>query len=142
MKRCPECRRDYYDETLLYCLEDGTALVSGLPDEPATAILGKTDGVSDRRTQAELHTTDQTAVLPSRVVPAPKSGFNKRLLLAPALLGIIVLGGFILYRYVNPVASGQINSIAVFRSKIAAAGFELRTYAGAGEGSLRPLRTP
>jgi hypothetical protein len=23
MKRCPECRRDYYDETLLYCLEKG-----------------------------------------------------------------------------------------------------------------------
>ena len=23
MKRCPECRRDYYDDTLLYCLDDG-----------------------------------------------------------------------------------------------------------------------
>jgi hypothetical protein len=23
MKRCPECRRDYFDETLLYCLDDG-----------------------------------------------------------------------------------------------------------------------
>ena len=22
MKRCSECRRDYHDETLLYCLED------------------------------------------------------------------------------------------------------------------------
>ncbi|MGB5015483.1 MAG: hypothetical protein WBO68_15790 [Pyrinomonadaceae bacterium] len=42
MKRCPECRRDYYDDTLLYCLEDGNALVQGSvpsPDEPATAIL-------------------------------------------------------------------------------------------------------
>jgi TolB protein len=29
MKRCPECRRDYYDETLLYCLDDGIALVDG-----------------------------------------------------------------------------------------------------------------
>src|SRR5688500_13770011 len=39
MKRCPECRRDYYDETLLYCLDDGTALVDGPRwDEPATAI--------------------------------------------------------------------------------------------------------
>src|SRR5687767_15664132 len=31
MKRCPKCRRDYYDGSLLYCLEDGAALVSGVP---------------------------------------------------------------------------------------------------------------
>ena len=29
MKRCPECRRDYYDDSLIYCLEDGVALVQG-----------------------------------------------------------------------------------------------------------------
>ncbi|HVF29659.1 MAG TPA: hypothetical protein VNA22_01765 [Pyrinomonadaceae bacterium] len=41
MKRCPECRRDYYDETLRYCLDDGAALVEGPAsvEEPATAIL-------------------------------------------------------------------------------------------------------
>src|SRR5262245_6243462 len=33
MKRCPKCRRDYTDETLNYCLDDGVALVEG----PATA---------------------------------------------------------------------------------------------------------
>jgi len=26
MKRCPECRRDYYDDTLVYCLDDGARL--------------------------------------------------------------------------------------------------------------------
>ena len=41
MKRCPECRRDYYDDTLLYCLDDGSRLLDGPAsmDEPATAIL-------------------------------------------------------------------------------------------------------
>lgn len=40
MKRCPECRKDYLDDSLLYCLDDGTALVQGsVTDEPATAIL-------------------------------------------------------------------------------------------------------
>ena len=29
MKRCPECRRDYYDETLLFCLDDGSRLLEG-----------------------------------------------------------------------------------------------------------------
>ena len=40
MKRCPECRKDYLDDSLLYCLDDGTMLVQGsVTDEPATAIL-------------------------------------------------------------------------------------------------------
>lgn len=41
MKRCPECRRDYYDDSLLYCLDDGNALLAGpvTEDECSTAIL-------------------------------------------------------------------------------------------------------
>ncbi|MEO7674512.1 MAG: tetratricopeptide repeat protein [Pyrinomonadaceae bacterium] len=41
MKRCPECRRDYYDDTLLYCLDDGNALLEGPASlrESATAIF-------------------------------------------------------------------------------------------------------
>ena len=66
MKRCPECRRDYYDDTLSYCLADGAALVYGLSDdEPATAILHTTDAVSDAPTRAQIHTTEQTAIFPS-----------------------------------------------------------------------------
>lgn len=46
MKRCPECRRDYFDETLLYCLDDGSALLEGpaSADEKATAILSGLPG--------------------------------------------------------------------------------------------------
>ncbi|MGD9631503.1 MAG: tetratricopeptide repeat protein [Pyrinomonadaceae bacterium] len=29
MKRCPECRRDYYDDKLFFCLDDGSALLEG-----------------------------------------------------------------------------------------------------------------
>lgn len=39
MKRCPECRKDYLDDSLLYCLDDGTPLVQGTAAEPATAIF-------------------------------------------------------------------------------------------------------
>src|SRR6185436_6222674 len=40
MKRCPECRKDYLDDSLMYCLDDGVALVQGaVADEPRTAIL-------------------------------------------------------------------------------------------------------
>jgi tetratricopeptide (TPR) repeat protein len=41
MKRCPECRRDYFDDSLLYCLDDGAALLEGPANsyEMPTAIL-------------------------------------------------------------------------------------------------------
>ncbi len=39
MKRCPECRRDYSDDTLSFCLDDGERLVDGPYSEPATEIL-------------------------------------------------------------------------------------------------------
>ena len=29
MKRCPECRRDYFDDTLFFCLDDGSPLLEG-----------------------------------------------------------------------------------------------------------------
>ena len=70
MKRCPECRRDYYDDSLLYCLEDGTALLQGsvpLPDEPATAILSEPEAAAtgfrdgEEKTRTFIHTTDAEA---------------------------------------------------------------------------------
>ena len=129
MKRCPECRRDYYDDTLLYCLDDGNALLEGpanlseppasaggqFGDEPATAILHSTAAPGEAPTRAQIHMTDQTAVLPTGtgdIVPKPR-GLDKRLLAALFLLAIIILGGFIGYRYFKPGTSEQINSIAV-----------------------------
>src|SRR5688572_2847268 len=105
MKRCPECRRDYYDDSLLYCLEDGAALVQGSVsvDEPATAIFQSTDAPAEAATSAQLNTTNRTAILPTDtggVIPESR-GFDKRLLAAPLLLAIIVLGGFVGYRYFN-----------------------------------------
>ncbi|MBP7377107.1 MAG: tetratricopeptide repeat protein [Pyrinomonadaceae bacterium] len=120
MKRCPECRRDYYDDTLLYCLDDGNALLEGPAtassgDEPATAILHSTAAPGEAQTRAQIQMTDQTAILPGRtgdIVPEAR-GFDKRLLFAPIALAVIVLGGFYGYRYLKPAAGGPINSIAV-----------------------------
>ncbi|MEJ7625196.1 MAG: hypothetical protein WKF34_14490 [Pyrinomonadaceae bacterium] len=113
MKRCPECRRDYYDDTLLYCLDDGNSLLEGpaTMDEPATAILHTTDAVGDAPTRAQIHTTGQTAALPSGISGLPKRSFDKRLLAIPFLLAVIALGGFFSYRYFS--TTKQIESIAV-----------------------------
>ncbi|MEO5858279.1 MAG: hypothetical protein ABIR33_04945 [Pyrinomonadaceae bacterium] len=130
MKRCPECRRDYVDDTLLYCLEDGSELVQGSVallsepeavatgfdcyDEPHTAIFHETATAGEPATRAQIYTTEQTAVLPSGMTELPKpKTFDKRLLLAPVALAVIVLGGFLGYRYLSAAGTEQVNSIAV-----------------------------
>lgn len=82
MKRCPECRRDYSDDTLLYCLEDGAELVQGsvpFPEEPQTVRLHETAAPNEAATR-EVPTTEQTAVLPSGISETPRKGFDKRLI--------------------------------------------------------------
>ncbi len=138
MKRCPECTRDYYDDTLIFCLEDGTALVQGAVrigpassdgaatailseppalaggelDEPRTAILHETAPPGEDTTRAQMHATEHTAVLPSGVAYFPKvGGFDKRLLLAPLGLAVVVLAAFFGFRYFS--ADAAIESIAV-----------------------------
>ena len=72
MKRCPECRKDYFDETLVYCLDDGAALVQGsVTDEPATAILSGDAAPGESRTKTI--TTEDASVRTNSVtfnVPA------------------------------------------------------------------------
>ena len=61
MKRCPECRRDYYDDSLMYCLDDGSSLLDGpVSAEGATKIFqGDTD-------QTQILNTDQITGDPNR----------------------------------------------------------------------------
>ena len=116
MKRCPECRRDYVDDTLLYCLEDGVALVQGSvasSEEPPTAFLHETGEQNEAGTRAQIYTTGQTAVLPYDNAHVLKPTVDKRLLLAPVALAVIVLGGFFGYRYFTASATDQVSSIAV-----------------------------
>ncbi|MBK7803185.1 MAG: tetratricopeptide repeat protein [Chloracidobacterium sp.] len=139
MKRCPECRRDYYDDTLLYCLDDGNALLegpasgSGTGDEPATAIVSEPGAIAtgfrggEDHTRQFVHTTDETAILQTGAVAEPQKNlgdavekqqsFSANRATKPlALLVVAVLilvGGFFGYRYFQPAGSGTINSIAV-----------------------------
>ena len=71
MKRCPKCRRDYYDDSLLYCLDDGSALLEGLSsgnplsEEPPTAILSGRSAQSVRpQPSQDVSRSSSIAVLP------------------------------------------------------------------------------
>ena len=115
MKRCPECRRDYYDDTLLYCLDDGNPLLDGPAtiDGPVTAILHDTEPPIEAKTDVQIHTTEQAAFLPPVADTSSAKGFYKLLLLVPFALAVIVLGGFFGYRHLLADAPKQIESIAV-----------------------------
>src|SRR4051812_38883920 len=109
MKRCPDCRRDYFDDSLLYCLDDGAALLEGpasmsSSDGPKTEILHKTDSPGQAATQPLLHTTHMPALRQAK--PRARLGF--------ILAGIVVLiiGGFLGYRYLFTGVQRQITSIA------------------------------
>jgi TolB-like protein len=109
MKRCPECRRDYYDETLLYCLDDGAALLEGpssgasQSDESATAILNS-------EAPTRVHTTPtQTHDATGTTIP------STRKYITAGLIGVLIVtalgvGSYWLYR---GRAGRQISSIAV-----------------------------
>jgi TolB-like protein/Flp pilus assembly protein TadD len=115
MKRCSECKRDYFDDTLLYCLDDGSALLEGpaLKDEPATAILSQTDSPIEAATQAQIVTTQRTGALSSSDADVSKAkSFDNRILLATLALAVILVGGLFGYRYFSST-NKQIESIAV-----------------------------
>ena len=116
MKRCPECRRDYYDDSLVYCLDDGAALLEG-PTSQAhqTAILPGTD-------------TDPTKVFDSEntaVLPTTSTGRKMNPILF-VLIAVILLagGGFAVYQYTRakPPISFQSATLAKMTSTGKASG--------------------
>ncbi len=142
MKRCPECGREY-DNTMMFCLDDGAELLYGpamsepgapsaavtgfLPsDEPATAILHSTAAPGEAPTRAQIHTTEQTAILHTGAEAEPqeslgglseKHSFSARRTAKPLVVvvvaAIVLIGGFFGYRYFSSSNSKQIESIAV-----------------------------
>ena len=71
MKRCPTCGRDYIDETLNFCLEDGAPLVFAPSTEPLTEVLPFPGHLTDHSTRyfppasaENVETANAIAVLP------------------------------------------------------------------------------
>jgi len=121
MKRCPQCKTTYSDDTLNFCLEDGKWLIDDdaepatafLEAEPPTVLVSSTERQSlsaHRAAQPQESGAHRTAQPQDQAV---KPSFDKRLVLAPIALVVIVLAGFAGYRYFGSAGDGQINSIAV-----------------------------
>ena len=56
MKHCPQCNREYADDTLRFCLEDGTSLVAPRTrvEPPPTEILPAQSRLTDRSSEPTL----------------------------------------------------------------------------------------
>lgn len=108
MKRCPECRKDYFDDSLLYCLDDGVALVQGtVSDGPATAILPG-DGVSDLTKQLKADGTAPRSRPVTFSLPTFLSGQNLAWIVAGALALVAVAFA---YGYFNRSSSGTSQAV-------------------------------
>src|SRR2546421_7526591 len=105
MKRCPECRRDYYDDTLIYCLDDGNALLEGPAsvDEPATAQIPSISlpGEAPTRSFTPSEITSHTQNRP--IDPIQRSTSKDRRKAFPLIAGIAILAiggiGFAVYKF-------------------------------------------
>ena len=107
MKRCPDCRRDFYDDSLAYCLDDGSVLLDGPPsrNEPATAVLPETIEPATRM----FSTLDEKDATRNRPTSSGRS-FLTIGVVGLVVVAILVLGS---YLYFRRIAGNQISSIAV-----------------------------
>src|SRR5688572_3798632 len=97
MKRCPECRRDYYDETLLYCLDDGTALLEGpASGDERTEILS-----SELKTRqiSQSSGSQAAAQMSSAEYLVSSVGRNKATVVIAAIVVIVLFAGTGYYLY-------------------------------------------
>jgi len=110
MKRCPECRRDYTDETLNFCLDDGTALLDGpgSVDEPATAVYPGAHETEEAPTRT-FENDGTKAELPSTGRKRTNRGF-----LVAGVVGIVTLAALSIAAYwFYGRTESRISSIAV-----------------------------
>src|SRR4051794_16922398 len=84
MKRCPECGRDYDDDSLRYCLDDGASLLFGpATSEPATALLPNANVV------------DGTPTLQHGSSPVHSQRSNERLSIGRPLVALLAVAALL-----------------------------------------------
>ena len=98
MKRCPECRRNYYDETLLYCLDDGTALVDGPAsgNEARTEIIARDSSSFDDKKTALMDSDSSDQATSSRSARSRRGVF---VVAAIVLIGIALGSAWTVRKY-------------------------------------------
>src|SRR5688500_12845064 len=105
MKRCPECRRGYYDDSLHYCLDDGAEVLEGpaSADAPATAILSEPGAVPARSLPSEAPTRTLAPYAdPASFVQSPYEALERNRAIAVGI-GVVLVAALAVgtYLYYN-----------------------------------------
>jgi Tol biopolymer transport system component len=103
MKRCPECRRDYYDDSLLYCLDDGTALVDGPGGEPTAILSERSIQTPAGDTSTKLFDSEnRTMQQPDPTTQATRRKPSWVALIVVIAVIVLGAGGYLIYRSIGP----------------------------------------
>ncbi len=113
MKRCPTCNRTFDDETLSFCLDDGTPLVrdaGGRADSQETLVSPSPTGNILPSTQIYGHLSGKATINASQFNPPPAHVFApppKQRRTWPWVVGIlaivlVVIGGIVIAAVVIP----------------------------------------
>jgi hypothetical protein len=97
MKRCPSCNTTYSDDTLAYCLSDGTPLYSGKGYDSEATLVANLPPM--------LPTTVQS---PPPAYPSSQTVVEKRTQMAPLILMLgagVIIGLLITYIFLRPTAA-------------------------------------
>ncbi len=101
MKTCPACKTQYSDDTLSYCLQDGTQLVATLEADIPTVVMGEVETVVTRRGDPVAVPVDdpgprswQQTREPGSSAPEPEvKGSNTAVAVAATAVGMLILFG-------------------------------------------------
>ena len=104
MKICQSCKTEYADDTLQFCLQDGTPLTWAESADTPTVVMGETETVVSRaglgRINIPVNDPNSTAWQPSQVtriataIPG-KKGSNTALAVVLTAVGMLVMFGII-----------------------------------------------
>jgi YARHG domain len=101
MKQCPTCHRTYTDDTLVYCLDDGSVLAA-VYDPQATQIIAPPRRTDPMPTAVFIPPTQPAQQQPPSFAPAqpqpvpPRQGVNPAVVyVMVALLALLVGGGVV-----------------------------------------------
>lgn len=153
MKLCPNCGTEYTDNTLSYCLDDGTMLVDGESTDPSATAILQSGPTSEQNTlihetaAPSIHDTevDDTSGSGSRrakegfwlaVIPFKYSGADPELEALAEGLAEDITTGFSRFSYLRVIARSSVERSRDLNLGVRALGSEL----GARyllEGSLR-----
>ena len=96
MKTCPKCLTQYTDDTLVYCLQDGSALSAATQAGTPTVVLGETETLVRPREGGPVPETQPSlsgdAVRSGTSAPTPRRSSTVLAVAITALLMILVFG--------------------------------------------------